>query len=407
MSLVNYLSKYFPTGSTGTFEAETVSIVPHFLEKFGVDVKIENDLYLFKYDQITVKWSYELTKECRGIILRNTDGKWEVVSRALNKFWNLHEGHSPIFNVKEFNDNINNLKIATKEDGTCIVLWYDFVRNAWRASTLGMITPGVANDSFYTFDKLFEKVIGKPLTDLKLDTSKTYIWELCAYDNRVVTKYASDRVYLIGVRDTKYGIPSSDWEMDEIVIYLTEAGFSNIYRPVFMDASSVCKDQDSFKIWVEETAVDTAEREFPEGYVLYLGGTPVAKAKNMRYLHLHSFSSGDFKHTKNQIIEAIFMETLDDYYFALTDPAKEFADKVKDKIRAMKVEVYAAVDLLKGLIFENQKDYALWVQKNSPKMFTSFFFANKEDLLDGVGTDLFSKWMKLNYKKFVDNFKES
>jgi hypothetical protein len=39
MSLHDYLSKYFSNGPIGTYENEKVELIPHFIDKFGVNVK--------------------------------------------------------------------------------------------------------------------------------------------------------------------------------------------------------------------------------------------------------------------------------------------------------------------------------------------------------------------------------
>lgn len=94
-------------------------IVSDFMEKFGVNVKQEDDLYLFKYGMISVKWD-DVTHECRGAILRPTKKGWEFLARPFDKFFNQHEGHCPVFEAKEFERRMDNLRLVEKADGSCI-----------------------------------------------------------------------------------------------------------------------------------------------------------------------------------------------------------------------------------------------------------------------------------------------
>ena len=43
-------------------------------------------LVLFKYDQIASDFSQQIVRECRGIVLDESNG-WRVVSRAFDKFF--------------------------------------------------------------------------------------------------------------------------------------------------------------------------------------------------------------------------------------------------------------------------------------------------------------------------------
>jgi hypothetical protein len=410
MSLLQYLSKYFPNGETGEFEEVVVQIVPHFLEKFGVDVKREDDLFLFKYDQLAARWSFPITHECRGVILRNTNGVWKFVCRPFDKFFNQHEPYCSIVEEGTFNSNCPQLAFVEKADGSMINVWFDDVKMRWRASTGGTITPGNVGDYNITFDTLFFQTLA--LTEDKLtscyDKSCTYIHELCCEENRIVTKYPENKVFLLGIREVEYGTYQDINVQEETVLSVMEAGgkLSLPYRINFPYVD--VKNLEEAKAYVESQSTNFKDfGDYPEGFIIYDGFKPLCKMKNSRYLQMHAFSGGDIAHTRNMVIQAFFTGTLDDYYMMLTDRMKEFADSLKDKVIEQYKKMAAVSDNFVGKTFETQKDYALAVQKHVDRPFHSFFFSEKENILDaGMNLqDVFRKWITKNYGKFEDYWK--
>jgi len=401
MSLHDYLSKYFSSGSVGEFEGVSVNLVDHFFEKFGVNVKNEGDLWQFKYDQLAAKFSFPLVKECRGHIWRY-DGAWTRVCTPPDKFFNQHEGYCPIFNDDEFSQKLSALSAIRKEDGTAIAVWYDSVRSVWRASTLGAITPFKVGDYEITFDALFWKTLGeenKNILESQGDKNVTYLFELCCLENRIVTKYITDRVFLLTARNNKTGVyeTPSWWDIFKA------------YKPDFflLAGEDNIKTLDDLKRWVDKQSDDTADAVYREGFVIYDGLTPIAKLKTARYLSLHAVGGGDMKHTRNVVIDSFFAGTLDDIWGVLHPQMQEFAEKLKDKVIKLTNEALAASKNIDPSTIASQKDYALWVKANVPPMFAGFFFQNKEAVLAKKGiTEDFTWWVKANYKKFEGVWKD-
>lgn len=411
MSLLDYLHKYFPNGETGEFEKEVVQIVPHFLEKFGVDVKREDDLFLFKYDMLAARWSFAITHECRGVILRNTNGVWKFVCRPFDKFFNQTEPYCTIVEEPTFNSNCPQLSFVEKADGSMINLWFDDVKDTWRASTGGTITPGNAGDYDVKFDALFFQTLGLVAEQLKsvqsLDKGSTHIHELCCEENRIVTKYPENKVFLLGVRNNEHGTYMDVNAQEEILLEIMEKGGKSTlpYRINF--AYIDVKTLEQARAYVEAQSTNFKDfGEYPEGFIVYDGFKPLCKMKNMRYLQLHAFSGGDIGHTRNKVIEAFFTGTLDDYYMMLTERMKEFAESLKDKVVEQYKKMSAVSEHFVGKTFETQKDYALTVQKYVDKPFHAFFFSQKERILDADDLqDIFRVWISKNYGKFEDYWK--
>lgn len=399
-------------------------LVSHFATEFGVKVKIENDLFLFKYDQLGAKWGKPLVRECRGVILRKlTNGTFKVASRPFDKFFNRHEGHCSLFDPKAFAAACPRLYMAEKADGTCIQVWWDEVEGRWRASTLGTITTTQCGDSAWTFEELFWATMkayhAKALDYIvnELDHRYTLITELCTEENRILTKYARDVVFLLGVRDNETGevLPS----LREVPLMMTRGDTELMRAPLLYPFERYnIVDVDSAAAFVEgEARKDDLYGEYAEGFVIYDENGPVCKMKNERYIQLHHASgAGDTRCTRNKVIEAFFAGNMDDLYPVLVPSMKEFADKLKDWWNGKIGDLMKAAGEFRGKIFEDGKAYAMFVHGNVDKQFISYFFQNKVDALsndgipigyklDDTDADTFAAWMKKHYKAFEKEMK--
>jgi hypothetical protein len=396
--LQEYLNKYFNSAFT------LDEIKEKFITEFGVNVNTHNGLYQFKYDQLQAKFVRPLTAECRGAILYQSQSGWKYVARPFNKFFNQHEGFCPIFNEADFNLIKNQLAIYEKVDGSCIILYHNPITNNWQASTLGSIPTGNVGDYKFSFSELFFKTIGLSNTQLAnfLDTNYTYIFELACNENRIVTKYPQNQVVLLAVRHNEYGTYVDP--LDDIVINLLSNGASNLRLPwkkMLYELDIITLDD--LRYWVNTKGIEAIEQdgvEYSEGFVVYQGNKPIAKIKSNRYVSLHSVGGGDIKHTRNVVIDSFFNHTLDDIFPVLVDTMKEFAKSLETKVANLLTQSQQAEATLRELQPSTQKDYAMAVQKHAPKIFWSYFFQYKDDILKNNDPERFNKWICLNYQKF-------
>jgi len=370
----------------------------HFAETFGVNMNQEDSFFQFKYMQLTANWDSRVTHESRGVILRCDGSEWSVASRPFDKFFNQGEGHCPVFDEGEFARRASGMEFHEKADGTCIQVWHD--GNQWRASTLGTITPSCVGDEPYTFDELFWKTANlTPVLD-KMDKEATYVFELCADANRIVTKYETDHCVLLGIRNKMTG----EYASLSSSMALTVCEGTNVRLPHRVPFTDVgVKDLDQAVAFVEnEKNATEIYGEWPEGFVIYEGGAPVAKMKNSRYVELHAVGGGDLKHSKNRIVEAVFNGNLDDFYVVLSDRLKEFANQVQAKVAATITDTMAAVSILQRGYYPDQKAYALAVQEHLEGPWRAFAFQNKAAIVakDPRLSLLLSEWLSKNYQKF-------
>lgn len=374
-------------------------------ENFGVNVRVEGGLYLFKYNQIHADWQRPETHECRGVIL-DSNG-WKILSRPFDKFFNLDQGHCPIFEDKEFEERISDCILIEKADGSCIQMWHD--GSFWRASTLGAISPFSIQGGSQTFDQLFWHLSGYTKNDLDtlFNPDCTYIFELCAVENQNVTTYNSDHIVLLGIRHRVSGEYISIFNHSEKLLR------DKVRLPHFFNVSDIAiENKDQLWSWVEgQSFIHEKYGRNPEGFVIYSSdGKPLAKCKNKKYLSLHRFGGGDIHHAHNGIIECLMAETLDDIYHDLNPRMREFADKlqihVADQMRTWTHELHS----LAGN-YESRKEYALAVQDRvKDSRVRPFAFMNIESIQNGKNIeDDFDTWLKdpKVYQKFESQWKES
>lgn len=163
------------------------------------------NLVQLKYDQISSPMSNPLVQEARGIIL-DADDDWKVIARPFDKFFNLGEGFAaPV--------SWPTARVLEKLDGSLMIVY--FYRGEWHVATSG--TPdacGPVGGHGTTFKDLFWKVWkekGYMFFDA-VDPGKTYMFELMTPLNKVVVQHTTNRLVLIGIRDTATG---QEWSVQD------------------------------------------------------------------------------------------------------------------------------------------------------------------------------------------------
>lgn len=397
--LFDYLNDSFNVKDIHS-DQELVSV---FLDKFGVDVKIEGELYQFTYDQLAAKWLEPVTHFCRGAIARKTKTGWEVVALPFDKFFNQSEGHSGIHSDDLFYQWIKESDpyFMEKVDGSLGIV-YEVSPGNPKVSTKGSITPKNVGDHPFTFEDLFWKMIDKNRIYQWMDLKGyTLLTEICTTYNRIVTKYPNDRIYLLAIRINETGEYLLDSDVDRIAAML------GMYRPerhYFKKLRIATLDQAIS--WVEGQSTRTDLGEVPEGWVVYSNGKPVAKIKNANYLALHGTLS-DPKHTRKVLIEAFFAGNADDLVKYLNDYQLGLLEELRKWYIAKLKVITTLAGSMVGQVYLTQKDYAMDVMKGcDDKRLTGFFFLNKASIVKGDNiSDLLKVWFREGWKRFEDDFK--
>lgn len=161
---------------------------------YCISVKHDNGYIILSYNQIDSDFNNPIVKECRGLIIRESD--YHPVCIPFYKFGNYGEGYV---------DKIdwNTARVQEKVDGSLIKVWYD---NEWHVSTNGTIDASKAplqSDMVYkNYYELFQEAAKNSNLDMdKLNKDYTYMFELTSPYNRIVVPYSKTELYHIGTRN--------------------------------------------------------------------------------------------------------------------------------------------------------------------------------------------------------------
>lgn len=416
----NYLEQFFCYIDSEELGETTETYYDNFnkriaqdFQRLGVNVKIEGDLYLFKYSQFDAAFRHPVTQESRGQILRRktdssvmTDGSgiaWKTVCRPFDKFFNMHESECPLSSSFMFHQLYDTLEMVEKVDGTLINLWFDDACQAFRASTLGNITPKeiTGNPDGKCLESLFWGLLesdGRTEESIIeiLSPEHTYMFEMwhpeaTAYTD-TITQYDKPRLVLLAVRNNETGeyqpIDHYPFEKPKVV-------------PMDTVATSTASAQQQFHKYASWMAEKTEGLgDVPEGFVLVDKETrvPVAKVKMAEWLARHKLTQGN-NYLKVWIASILFSgaekrERIlgnDDMLQLFTPKRREIAIRVR---RSVQIELADVVG--KAMAFSAiwsapnggnpmpPKHYADAVKGMDLGFFEHFFFKHKDLLLDNA-----------------------
>ena len=171
---------------------------------YGIKVKDypEQKLVVLNYDQINSPKMEPIVQECRGLIL---DYDLNVVCRPFDRFFNYGEADTDKMDLTGYT-------YFPKLDGSLIKVYY--WDGSWRIATRGTaFAESDVGGWGITFEQLVLKAAGclnlaqfsRKCSDSMMNQSETYLFELTAMENRVVTRYNSPTLTLLSVRNNKSG----------------------------------------------------------------------------------------------------------------------------------------------------------------------------------------------------------
>lgn len=405
--LTEYLNTHF-TDKKYCYE----TIKKHFYSKFGVCVKEEDCFLLFRYGQYTAKWNQDVTHECRGAILHHDGKRWYHKCRPADKFFNQHEPQCVINQTPEqFEHLADELTLVEKADGTCINLWFDFINESWRVSTLGRITTTQIYGGGETFESMFLRILfGKCITmhaaqetlNQIFDKYHTYKFEACGKENPIVTQYATERIFLIGARHNKSGQHLCDSQLERLN---QTAQSKNLWLrlPYKKSLTSLgLKSLADVQAYMEEQYQNTEKfGVYAEGFIIYWKNKPVSKLKNPGYIARHKNFGKSL--TKTGILKCFFENTIDDVFDQLSCAQQELVSKVRSRTAELVACVLNDAEKLNLHDFKTRKDYASHVREIVKiEALTHFFYSHYDSVVSDTKNleEHFETWIKKTYKRF-------
>ena len=263
-------------------------------EPYNLIIKEKNNFVLLKYDQLNSDMSNEIVQECRGIILRNINNKYEIASMRFTKFFNYGQEQAAKLEFP--------CEASQKIDGSLIGVWYDAM-TGWHVSTSGNIDAEDAPiniSNINNYRELFNIAWGD--LDLNiLDKRNTYMFELVSPYTRIIVPYNETKLYLLAIRnnETLEEVPRSELPI--------------IAQQLFGDKIGVPKSFICNNIEEVQNAVNklTEDNEHYEGFVLCDKYFNRVKMKSSTYMDLF-FIKGEGIFSDKKILQLILDEQDDD-----------------------------------------------------------------------------------------------
>lgn len=300
---------------------------------YCISVKRKGLFLIFNYSQIDSNFSYQLVRECRGIILE--DVTFKPVCVPFFKFFNHNEKHSDIVDW-------STAKVQEKIDGSIIKVWN--FEDKWHISTNSMIdardaTLANGDGEILTFYDLFMHGIAlSNIMEEGLDKDNTYMFEITSKYNKHIVPY------------------------DDITI--THIGTRNNITLMECDEDIGIKKPNEYHLTNLEDCLDIV-KIFPftkEGYVVVDKYYNRIKIKSPAYLSAHYLKNNGCI-TKKRIIDMIKQEGTDEFLGYFPEYKKAF-DDINYRILFFDNELSLDMEYLRKntLIYSDSKkfaDYAL------------------------------------------------
>jgi hypothetical protein len=293
------------------------------------------NLVLFKYNQIASPFGAQIVRECRGIILNESDN-WSVVARGFDKFFNHGEGHAaPI--------DWSTAKVQEKLDGSlCLVYWYD---DAWHVATTG--TPdasGDINGSGQVFADLFWQTLGTPPGEFPCSKSTiAFLFELMSPANRVVVVHEKPRLVLLGAR-----IQDGRW---------LSAETARIYVGLEDDVEIVREFPLQSFTDIERSFAEMSPLK-QEGYVIVDGAFNRVKVKHPGYVAMHHAKDGM---SVKSFVDIARTGEVSEVISAFPE-LRPMLDGARARLTKCIEEIEAEYEVLRGI--DMQKDFAAKATKS-------------------------------------------
>ena len=288
-----------------------------------------SDGYVLLFYGIEADFRIDIVRECRGIILDETD-RYKPVCVPFFKFGNYGETYA---------DDIdwNTARVQEKIDGSIIKVWHH--KGVWRVSTNKTINAAsaITNNRDDTFLNVFNKAwahTGKQYNDLNPDY--TYVFELVSPQTRVVIPYTETKLFHTGTRD-----------INTLQELNTDIG---IEKP------------EEFSISTIEACVETAKNldRYHEGFVVVDSRWRRIKVKSPIYVAIHHLLNNIS--SEKRIIDLIVSGEDEEVVAYFPEYANMFRD-MHERIDRFITYNEQEIEAIKKAGYATQKELAEYVTK--------------------------------------------
>ena len=350
--LINFINRYFPNLN---------SLLTEDLFS-NISEKTKDHMFLYNYNQRhLVDRDNPILRKCRGLVVRE-DGS--VLNYPFERFFNTFESECDILDY-------SSAMVQEKIDGSLISCFWNGID--WEVCTRGSFYPivdSVSANFSEEFRRLF-KLFGR------LNTNINYFFELVSQNNRIVTWYDEESVYLIGAR-----LKCNLKEIDSHTLDVT-ANHIKVNRP----------KQYKFNNMKEMDTLFDLLKDDEEGFVIVDNNFKRAKMKQESYIQLSR-------------IKQLKEDDILDYLLGRIEVDEEYLQKdveIRHKKLQMYLDLYEALDRIETIFcnieYNNRKEFALQALKYpfSASLFTMF---DNRDVKEGIKTWDYVKSI-LDYKEII------
>lgn len=235
-------------------------------EVYKIKATRDGDLVSLKYDQHESPMHEPMVAQCRGMVVDVERGV--ILAHPYDKFWNHGELHAAEIDWAR-------ARVQEKLDGSLMILWWSPFDLVWHVSSSGHPTAGgeFGYDTTRTFADAFWDTFQS--LGMKLPagcTGSTFMFEICAKQNRIVVKHDAPRLVLHGARATAAGV---EWSRSALEHVAGDLGWE-IVKEYPIDSLAACL------ALVEE--LDPIKHE---GFVVVDDAFRRIKIKSSAYVALH------------------------------------------------------------------------------------------------------------------------
>jgi len=316
-------------------------------------------LYLFNYkDKQLVNKNHPVLKRCRGLVI---DNKCRILNYPFDRFFNHWENEAASIDW-------NSTSIQGKLDGSLICVFN--VDGEWMITTRGSFYP--IENTVIDFDKLFRRMFNDKFK--LLSTTHCYMFELVSKENRIVTLYDSERIYLIGGRNMSSLCECTPEILDNLAATL------DVYRPKYFNAN----DLDGCKKLFENF------RQDEEGLVVVDIDFNRLKIKQECYFKLAKIKML----SKQSIFEYVLGKlNIDEEYLKMLPEVQDEVNRIREIWGRTLTHVYSThYSIIKDIPNISRKEYALLAVKYRYKSFLFCMYDGKSIIKNHIEWKNVESW---------------